>query len=691
MALSPILGITQVATNQSNKETTINDAILALESAGHASLSMDYSTVSTGIWTLAETVFSRNFLFKAISAPSDRPQITLTLPRTINAHTVQRIFVVTNHSGAELTVQIGSATAGTTGATGVVIEDGKARLLGMDGDELFSASDATETSRFLDLLDTPGAYTGKAGMTFRVNETEDGLEFVEGLTISDLADVDTASAVDGNVLRYNGTSGEWEDAALNIVTTFLGLTDTPTSFAGKAGYLLQVNASNNAVEFLDPAGLGGPVTGGGNTGQVLTKQSATEGDYDWQDPHMLPAGGTAGQYLKKNSSDAYDAGWSDLPADELPSGGYKGQVLAKKSDDTQDVEWNDPAALVKRYTAGVVNSVAVSLLSGDYITLPFTPTVGNALIVFYYSNNAIVTSPSWSVLKTLAAQGSVWAGGVAVGKLVQAGDTLTIQPVTPSTADAAIVYEIDARYVRDGLTSLNIVMGYSDTAFPQITVAQPAVIVAAIAQRLGNIPVPTVTGATAELVANQSSSAGGNRYGAGFYVDCTEGAATIDASYILNGGTDGAYAYITMPAIDAAFEEAPVNYNTFLRRNKAWVQAPYHALTYPVGDEVTALTTGTAKATYRLPYAFRLVKLKASLSGASSSGIVTVDVKVNGTSILTTKLTIDAGEKTTASAAIPAVLSSTVFSDDAEVTIDVTTAGTNAKGLKVYFVGNPSV
>jgi hypothetical protein len=106
-----------------------------------------------------------------------------------------------------------------------------------------------------------------------------------------------------------------------------------------------------------------------------------------------------------------------------------------------------------------------------------------------------------------------------------------------------------------------------------------------------------------------------------------------------------------------------------------------------VTDEVTALTTGTAVVTFRAPYGFNLTDIRASLTAASTSGLVTVDVKKNGVSIFSTLLTIDANELTSLTAATPYVFSSNSFSNDDSITINITTAGTNASGLKVAFIG----
>lgn len=109
-----------------------------------------------------------------------------------------------------------------------------------------------------------------------------------------------------------------------------------------------------------------------------------------------------------------------------------------------------------------------------------------------------------------------------------------------------------------------------------------------------------------------------------------------------------------------------------------------------VSDETTAITTGTAKITFRMPRAITLTDVRASLATASTSGTPTIDINEGGTTILSTKLTIDANEKTSTTAATPAVISDSALADDAEITIDIDVAGTGAKGLKVTLIGTPA-
>lgn len=108
---------------------------------------------------------------------------------------------------------------------------------------------------------------------------------------------------------------------------------------------------------------------------------------------------------------------------------------------------------------------------------------------------------------------------------------------------------------------------------------------------------------------------------------------------------------------------------------------------YELGDETTILTTGTKK-TIRLPVNFTLIKAKASLTTASSAGNVIIDIKLNGSSIFgTNKLSIDAGENTTATAATAVSYSNNSLTDDGELTFVVTSSGANATGLKIWLIG----
>jgi hypothetical protein len=126
----------------------------------------------------------------------------------------------------------------------------------------------------------------------------------------------------------------------------------------------------------------------------------------------------------------------------------------------------------------------------------------------------------------------------------------------------------------------------------------------------------------------------------------------------------------------------------YLRGDGSLASLPFE-LVVAASDETTALTAGTAKITFRMPRAVTLTSVRASLTTAQASGnIFTVDINEGGSSILSTKLTIDNTEKTSSTAATPPVISDTALADDAEITIDIDQIGDGtATGLKVMLIG----
>ena len=113
------------------------------------------------------------------------------------------------------------------------------------------------------------------------------------------------------------------------------------------------------------------------------------------------------------------------------------------------------------------------------------------------------------------------------------------------------------------------------------------------------------------------------------------------------------------------------------------------AIVVAASDETSNLSTGAAKTTFRMPYAFTVTGVRASVTTAPTGSTLTVDINENGTSILSTKITIDATEKTSTTAATAPVISDTGLADDAEITIDIDQVGSTVAGtgLKVTLLG----
>jgi len=73
---------------------------------------------------------------------------------------------------------------------------------------------------------------------------------IQAASIGDLSDVSLTGAANGQVLVYRDGSFVME-APPSGVSTFVTLTDTPSSFTGAAGRIVKVNAAANALEFVD--------------------------------------------------------------------------------------------------------------------------------------------------------------------------------------------------------------------------------------------------------------------------------------------------------------------------------------------------------------------------------------------------------------------------------------------------------
>ena len=112
-------------------------------------------------------------------------------------------------------------------------------------------------------------------------------------------------------------------------------------------------------------------------------------------------------------------------------------------------------------------------------------------------------------------------------------------------------------------------------------------------------------------------------------------------------------------------------------------------LTFACSDELSDLTVLTNAITFRMPHNMTLTDVRASVGTAPVGSTIIVNIKQSGLSIFSTKVSIDANEKTSTTAAIPPVITTTGLSDDAEITVDIDQIGstTAGKGLKVTFIG----
>jgi hypothetical protein len=106
-------------------------------------------------------------------------------------------------------------------------------------------------------------------------------------------------------------------------------------------------------------------------------------------------------------------------------------------------------------------------------------------------------------------------------------------------------------------------------------------------------------------------------------------------------------------------------------------------------DLTTPITVSTDKVYIPIAANFTLTEVIAFLSTPQVSGsLFTVDIKLNGVSILSTLITIENGDNSSVTATIPPVISTTIISKNDIVTVDVTQIGDGTgAGLIVTLIG----
>lgn len=106
-------------------------------------------------------------------------------------------------------------------------------------------------------------------------------------------------------------------------------------------------------------------------------------------------------------------------------------------------------------------------------------------------------------------------------------------------------------------------------------------------------------------------------------------------------------------------------------------------------DETTPITATPDKLTFHFPYTTTTLEIWVELKTAQASGnIFTVDVHKNGTTILSTKITIDNTEETSLTALTAPVISVPSVTKGDKMTIDVDQVGNGtAIGGKIWFRG----
>lgn len=106
-----------------------------------------------------------------------------------------------------------------------------------------------------------------------------------------------------------------------------------------------------------------------------------------------------------------------------------------------------------------------------------------------------------------------------------------------------------------------------------------------------------------------------------------------------------------------------------------------------ISDLTTPLAISSSDGYFDAPYAFTLTYVIGTVLVASSSGLLTFQIRNNSVAILSTAITIDVGETSSLTATTPPVIGVAAINKGDRLTFDITAAGADAKGAQITLGG----
>lgn len=357
------------------------------------------------------------------------------------------------------------------------------------------------------------------------------------------------------------------------------------------------------------------------------------------------------------------------------------------NDDIQNGKW-----VLYNKLHDVVTAGAGISLSGQQVTNSDT---GSAAITTHestYNHAAYLTSvTAHSLLSSTHSDttpDSVVRGDIIVGKgdsvkwsrlALGALNSVLISDGTnigwTSSAIGTMMYESAGSYIAKSQYSANtIVYGNGSGLVATLSVGEQTL--------LGRVAGSTVSAITIDSDLTTTSSSDDtipSAKAAKAYADTKQSALTFGIantnSVIINDSdaTSGQFTRFTSSGIEGVSSQQVLAENLMI----------------VVSADTVNIASGAAKYTFRMPFDMTLSSIRANVSTAPVGASIIVNVNKNGVSIFSTKLSIDASEKTSVTAASQNILSTTSFTDDDEITVDIDQTGTTVagKGLKLLLKG----
>lgn len=450
--------------------------------------------------------------------------------------------------------------------------------------------------------------------------------FTAKIDVSDTIYADHINVLQEEV-RALSTSLNGEPVVTNVLTsTYTGtFTNATTTWTNLSSRLLNIEA--------------GLVNGVANAPYVRKVGGDT----------IQPASGTTALTLKTT------AGTADLFV-TLDASNVKGFNV-----DSAGIPRYGAAALLTTTGTGTITALG-TITSGVWNATAITPAYGGTGITSYAIGDLIYASAATTLAKLAA---------VATGNALISGGTST----APSWGKIGLTTHVSGTLPTanggTNLTSFNTNGAVYATSTSALTTGT----------------LPTTGGGTGLT----SFTSGGAMYAT------STSALTTGTLPITAGGTgsttaqgSGSVVLATSPSISSpsltgtpTAPTAAAGTNTTQIATTAYAWQMEEFVTIALSDETTSITTGTAKVTWRAPFAMTLTKSpRISLATAGTTATI-LNIKEAGTTIFSTRVQADANAKTSVGSTVTPALSDTSIADDAEITFDIDTAGTGAKGLKV--------